>query len=266
MSRNQPPFSPSQLEALAKALGSTDEGLSGSEIGQVLRQAGIADPSPAATKWIRIHDALAARQSQDRNADFVLTFVNLALSPARYIGRREAFDRRRKNANTALSFYGLEYTEAGKFVRCGQATTLDEAEARADALRTKLKGREVEEEVLRFCRAELVRDNYFHAVQEATKSVASMIRDRTGLTSDGAELAKEAFGGEAPKLRINGLRTETEKGEQRGFTNLLIGMFGTFRNPTAHAAKIEWPMAERDALDLLSLASYAVRRVKAAAA
>jgi Protein of unknown function (Hypoth_ymh) len=40
------------------------------------------------------------------------------------------------------------------------------------------------------------------------------------------------------------------------------GFFGTFRNPIAHAARIEWPMSEQDALDLLSLASYILRRLK----
>ena len=33
---------------------------------------------------------------------------------------------------------------------------------------------------------------------------------------------------------------------------LLKGMFGTFRNVTAHAPKIAWPIDEQDALDLLT--------------
>ena len=54
---------------------------------------------------------------------------------------------------------------------------------------------------------------------------------------------------------------KSEKSEQSGFGNLLKGVYGTFRNPTTHEAKIEWPMAEEDALDLFSLASYAHRRI-----
>jgi len=42
---------------------------------------------------------------------------------------------------------------------------------------------------------------------------------------------------------------------------LLKGMFGTFRNLTAHAPKITWPIDEADTLDLFSLASYAHRRI-----
>ena len=39
------------------------------------------------------------------------------------------------------------------------------------------------------------------------------------------------------------------------------GLFGTFRNPTAHAPKIEWNLEEQDALDLFTLASYVLRRI-----
>jgi uncharacterized protein (TIGR02391 family) len=119
----------------------------------------------------------------------------------------------------------------------------------------------VHPDVLTFCRAELVQDNYFHAVLEATKSVAAKIRSLTTLTADGADLVQQALGGTDPLLRINPFTSDTHKGEQRGFANLLVGLFGTFRNPTAHAPKNEWPVSEEDALDLMCLASYAHRRL-----
>jgi conserved hypothetical protein TIGR02391 len=115
---------------------------------------------------------------------------------------------------------------------------------------------------LKFCRAELLQENYFHAVLEATKSIAWKIREKTGLNSDGAKLIDEAFSGKSPLLKINNLRTETDISEQKGFVNLAKGLFGTFRNPTAHTPKIEWNMAEEDALDLFTLASYVLRRIE----
>jgi len=72
------------------------------------------------------------------------------------------------------------------------------------------------------------------------------------------------FSGVSPKLRINALVSASEQSEQRGFTNLLKGLFGTFRNPTAHAPRIAWPMTEEDALDLFSLCSYVHRRIDSA--
>ena len=58
----------------------------------------------------------------------------------------------------------------------------------------------------------------------------------SGLVSDGAELVNEAFGMKAPLLAINPLATDSEKSEQKGFTQLLIGIFQEWsRNPLAHA-------------------------------
>jgi hypothetical protein len=44
--------------------------------------------------------------------------------------------------------------------------------------------------------------------------------------------------------------------EQNGFANLLRGVFGTIRNPSAHATMLTWQaITEQDALDLLTLVS-----------
>jgi uncharacterized protein (TIGR02391 family) len=63
---------------------------------------------------------------------------------------------------------------------------------------------------------------------------------------------------------LNSLQTESEQSEQRGFMNLLKGLFGTFRNTTAHAPKITWKIEEQDALDILSLVSLVHRRLDTA--
>ena len=119
--------------------------------------------------------------------------------------------------------------------------------------------------MLRYCRAELLQKNYFHAVLEAVKSIAVKIRNLSGLQSDGAELVQAAFGlpkdGSSPVLTVNELKSDTDRGEQRGFVNLLIGLFGTIRNPLAHNPKVEWPMEEDDALDILTLASLIHRKI-----
>ena len=115
-----------------------------------------------------------------------------------------------------------------------------------------------------FCREELLADDYFHAVLEAVKSIADKIRTRTGLSDDGNTLIDRALAGELPMLVINPLKTESEKSEQKGFTNLLRGTFGMFRNTTAHEARIHWPIGKDDAEDLLSLVSLIHRRLDAA--
>jgi uncharacterized protein (TIGR02391 family) len=66
-------------------------------------------------------------------------------------------------------------------------------------------------------------------------------------------------------IAINALSTETERSEQKGFCNLLVGLFGSIRNPTAHAPKLVWPMSEKDALDIFALISYIHRKLDNAA-
>lgn len=69
-----------------------------------------------------------------------------------------------------------------------------------------------------------------------------------------------------PFLAFNSLTTDTEKSEQSGLMNLFVGMFGTFRNVTAHGPKVSWNMTELDALDLMTLVSLLHRRLDASVA
>jgi uncharacterized protein (TIGR02391 family) len=176
------------------------------------------------------------------------------------------FDTLRERLNRVLSFCGLVLGEDGKLGTSDQVDTISEAQRRASRLRAVLTERHCHPDVLIFCIAELLQDNYFHAVLEATKSVAEKIRTKAGVDKDRAILVDEVFGfgkDKMPRLAFNALSTETERGEQQGIATLMKGMFGTFRNPTAHAPKVEWPMSEQDASDLLSLASFLHRRIDA---
>jgi len=111
---------------------------------------------------------------------------------------------------------------------------------------------------------ELVADDCFGAVFEATKGLAQRIRQMTGLDLDGYRLVDAAFGGQAPMVALNSLRSDTERNEQTGLANLMRGMFSAFRNPTAHEPRVSWHVAEPDALDLLSTLSLVHRRLDAA--
>jgi len=75
----------------------------------------------------------------------------------------------RAHLNLALAFAGLAVDAAGTLAAVEQARTLSEAQHRAQELRADLTTRGVHPDVLRFCRAELLADNYFHAVLEAEK-------------------------------------------------------------------------------------------------
>lgn len=62
-------------------------------------------------------------------------------------------------------------------------------------------------------------------------------------------------------LVLKPLTTDSEKSEQMGFGNLLIGLFGTVSNPLAHAPKTNWLMSEQDVLDILTLVSLIHRKL-----
>lgn len=252
----------SVIESISKILADTENGFTGSQIGKLLYECGIDDIDSANTKWKRLNSALANKQEIDSCANHIVAFIQNALSPARHYDNLEWFNDTRYKVNQVLSFSALNIAENGKATHVSKSNTISEATARASKLKDHLVARNVHPDVLKYCKEELVVDNYFHAVFEATKSVADKIRTKTGLTSDGAALVDEAFSFKTvPHLAINALQTESEKSEQKGFSNLLKGLFGTFRNTTAHAPKITWAIEEIDALDILSMVSLVHRRL-----
>jgi len=259
-------FTSGQLEQICKIIADTFSGLTGSEIARFLRTIGVEDIDPHNTKWKRLYNALASAQNSRKTGNVLLSFIAKSLQPARYVDQVDLYRSILQRLNMILSFHGLEFWDDGAFHKVSKVSTLTEAERRASKLRDALIDRNLHRDLLTHCRAELLQNNYFHAVLEATKSIASKLRRETGLTSDGATLIDEVFSGSTPLLKINPFLTDTEKGEQRGFVNLAKGLFGTFRNPTAHAPRIEWNISEEDALDLFTLGSYVHRRIDRAIA
>jgi hypothetical protein len=164
-----PLFSQSHVEAIAAALGDTSEGLTGSEIAHLLQVCGIPDPTPQITKRHRLHNAFAASQNcrQDRKA--ILAFIRTSMKPERYLGCAERFEAMRANLNRALAFAGLIIGASGTLAVVDRVTTIADAERRARELRHDLVRREVHPDVLRFCKSELIVEDYFHAVLEHEK-------------------------------------------------------------------------------------------------
>ena len=253
-------FTQDELEAIAGALGDTNVGLTGTEIQFHLASSKMKDPGPT-TKRVRIYNAFVESQNTKRNRTHILQFIRLSMKPARYSREPQRYEPMRALLNQALSFCGLVVEQTGRLARTETAQTLPDAQRRARHLRADLEGRGVHPDVLTFCRSELLVDNYFHAVQEAVKSVGNKMRGRTGLTDDGATLVDIVLGGSPPLLAINSYASASEISEQRGFANLVRGTFGMFRNPTAHEARINWKMTKEDAEDLLTIVSLIHRRI-----
>lgn len=252
-----PPFSEGQIESLSRILGDCG---TGDQITRAFQDRGLEDHSGQSTKWRRLHWVFSDSQRQHGCANRIIDFIRAFLAPDRYVGKSSEFEEHQARLNAVLSLSGLEFGKDGQFRAIKMATTLDEAEARLKTIQHKLRGRAIHSEVTKYCRAELLQENYFHAVFEASKGLAQRIRDLAGIEGDGAALVDKAFSIENPILALNFLKSDTEKSEHKGFAQLLKGCFGAVRNPLAHEPKILW-QGEEDAADYFTLISLLHRKL-----
>jgi uncharacterized protein (TIGR02391 family) len=261
---NLPCFESTHLEAACRVLADTAKGLTASEIEYILSELAIQDTSPSLTKWKRLFNALAEAQNKNQIGNYLILFINKAMSPVRYTSKPELFTWRQDELNVALAFAGYAVNNKGQVIRTSPESTIEGALTRAKRLTSLLQNRGTHQEIFKYCKSELLQENYFHAVLEAVKGVAERLRQMSDLGTDGADLVNTVFSTKKPILAINSLKTETELSEQKGIANLLVGVFGAIRNPTAHAPRVNWAMPEQDAIDVLGILSYVHRKLDGA--
>lgn len=240
-----------------------DKEVTGSQLPLLLEQVYLKDTPELSTKWKRIYQAFILYQNEKQCSNQIMHFIKLVIEPANYLGRLVYYRELLFEISKILSFVGLEVREDGKIYPCAKVNNLSEAELRANNLLTSLKQRNGHPSVFYYCRAELLDNNYFHAVFEANKGLFQRIRDLSGLSTDGKPLIEQVFSNN-PILIINNYQTHSEQEEHKGFCNLLKGLCGMFRNPEAHETKVSWNVTEQDALDILSMISYCHRRLDGA--
>ena len=255
-----PPFTQSDLEALANVLGDTSDGLTGSEIHHFLLVAIIDDVDPAITKRYRLFNAFATFQNKYRCANNIINFVKEVLAPSRYVKNKAEFETRRAAVNRVLAFEGLMITEAGGVAKTEKASTITEVQLRVEGLKNKLTQQNAHSALFHYCNEELLANNYFHAVFEANKGLFHRIKELSGVAADGNKLIEQVFSSN-PILIINNFSSQSERDEHTGFCNMLKGLCGMFRNPEAHEPKVEWNIGEQDALEILGIISYCHRRL-----
>ena len=261
-------FSASSVEKISKILGDTRDGLSGSEIGILLAASTIRDADgPQQTKWRRIGNALHARQATDRCGNAVIRFITEAMRPVRYHDVPEQFHQLRSRLNEVLVFEGLCVNEGGRVAKAagGPAKTMQEAQRRAGTVISELKRRKAHAATLEYCTAEIFSKDNFHAVLEATKSIAERLRSMTGLTSDGAQIADDTLlPKNSPRVAVNGMANETDRSEQSGFANMVKGIMGMYRNPTAHIPRLLRDVTDEELYEAFATISMIHRRLDTA--
>lgn len=105
-------------------------------------------------------------------------------------------------------------------------------------------------------------EHYRDAVFNSIVAVFDLIRQRTGLDLDGASLAGKAFSTSDPYLVFSELTSESGLNEQKGFIQIVQGIYLGVRNPKAHTLEVQ-PTKE-EAAQYLVFASLLARKVEQA--
>ena len=216
------PFDEAVIDGVAAVIGETNTGFSGSDIASLLQRSGIPDPGEI-TKRHRVSQALHAEQTRTNAGNCLIALITTAMELVRWSGNQLGFDGMRRDLNAVLAYAGLEAD--GRIHKRAVAQTHDQAVATSRRLRDELQRRQGHAEVSRYCTRELVADDCFGAVFEATKGLAERIRQMTGLDLDGHRLVDTTLGlgGAGPMVAFNSLRTDTERNEQNGLSNIPVG-------------------------------------------
>ncbi|MBA7543692.1 hypothetical protein ES705_36029 [subsurface metagenome] len=81
--------------------------------------------------------------------------------------------------------------------------------------------------------------NYTSAIKTAFLYLSECIRERSNLDLDGEKLITKAFSLKNPIIKLNDLKTETDKNEQQGIMLILQGLYKAIRNPRNHNLKVD---------------------------
>lgn len=263
-------FTEQNLHNISAIIADTNRGLTKSEIERHLRESRITLVSDEAfnngiyykvglNKRDWLYNCLANEINTTHSFNKVVKFIEIVMNPINYtkLEKRGKYQFILEELNKILLLLGYEIDSSGKLTKIVKANNLDEVDRRVNSLKKKLYDRNIHSEVTKYCINDYLRKDYFDTVFEATKGLAERVREISGLNSDGNELFQNAFATKDPYIILNMLATDSEKNEYNGLKELLIALFHLVRNPMAHTPKINWKQNENEALDILTIISFA---------
>ena len=113
---------------------------------------------------------------------------------------------------------------------------------------------------LRKATRKLFKDGHFtESVRQGFICLDNAVQSRTSSDRTGNRLMRWAFSADNPRLKLNCLKSGSDRNEQRGYMEIFAGVMTGIRNPRAHDAD----MADdaKTAVELLSLANHLMRRL-----
>ena len=254
------------VETISKNLG---EIVTGSVLTKILAKNSWIDHDTLhaerliSTKWKRIYASLIEEMKNANSSQPFFTMIEELMNPLNFINEQEKWNQYKNNINFTLSFYGYELTDGGKIKSVVAAKTYSEAISRSKNLLEKLQSHNIHPNIMKYCTPELLNENYFHAIFEASKGILQKIRNLTLSSKDGNTLINEAFINKNPALIIkdNFLITSDEISEYNGLKSLLNAICYLYRNPQAHSLKLYNPSNESDAIAAFIMISFAHKQL-----
>ncbi len=92
----------------------------------------------------------------------------------------------------------------------------------------------IDERLWQTIRENYENSRYTSSILDSIYFLNDLIRDKTGIESDGVALIGQAFGGKQPRLKVNSLQTESDWNVQEGLEQILRGIIKAIRNPRSH--------------------------------
>ena len=116
----------------------------------------------------------------------------------------------------------------------------------------------IEERLWNFIKRSYNSEDYKNAILDSIQFVGDIIRDKSGLDNDGNQLVGSAFGGSNPKIKLNKLKTESEKNVQKGIESILRGIYSAYRNPRSHSNIND---TEQDAFEIIIFINHLLKLI-----
>ncbi len=131
-----------------------------------------------------------------------------------------------------------------------------------DSLLNDFDRRIIDSDLRTATRSRFISEHYADAVEAGVKVLNECVRAKSGSTEDGDALMTSVFSEKSPKLRINRLRSASDRSEQRGHMMMCQGVVAAWRNPRAHSTEFD-DTAEK-ALMMLEHVQHLIEVTKAA--
>ncbi len=253
MIKGAPKMKDNVLTEIAKILG---DAFTNTIIDECLKQLRLSANGAPSTKWRKLLFVFRKYQDKNKSSKDVFRILESLLAPVRFIKDTQTYNAILTEINKVICTEGYEIDDTGTVIVANKLSTLDEINARYSSLIKKLQDRNIHSQVLKYCTAELLTENYFHSVFEAAKGISERVREMSGIDLDGTQLYNAVFSVSNPILKYNDLVSDSEKNQQNGLKEMLNGITHYVRNVTAHEPKIKWIIEEDAAIEILTVISF----------